>query len=446
VISERTRLLVTTIQKLYHRGAFGNIQKILAKTHHADVSSVLQMLAEDEATEIFRLEKRPEQRAQILSYLESGFQERILAKVSATEASELVGNMESDDAADLLGRLSDDDSKTIIEGLASDESTEVVGLMSYPSDSAGGLMSSDFLSFPETGTVEQVIQALQDDESEKKVTFYVYVVNRTNHLVGVVSLKQLLLSRKSSTLRELMVTNIISVRTETDQEQVATTVARYDFLSVPVVDESNCLVGVITVDDVIDVIKQEAEEDLLSMAQAGRGVNKTWWEHVLARLPWLLATYMVGLCSFTLIRTLIGHEVFEGSHLWAKVCLMPLLLSVGAMAGNQVATVIMGATRTGDFLGGKLLVHLGREVLTGLMWGGFFGALTYALARFLLPLDPDPLALIVMLQIFFTVILGLVLPLAMDRMKMDALQLTPPIYASLADLGSLFILFGLFRG
>lgn len=445
MINDRTRLLVNTIKKLYHRGAFTNIQKILSKTHNADVATILQMLADEEAAEIFRLEKRPEQRAQILSYLDDDFQRILLTHLTNQEVTDAVDHMEPDDAADLLGRLPDEESQNIIEGLKSEDSSEVVGLMGYPEDSAGGIMSSDYLAFPETATVAEVVLALQGDEAENKVTFYVYVVNHTEHLVGVVSLKQLLLSRKSTSLRELMTTNVISVKTDTDQEQVAATVARYDFLSIPVVDETNCLVGVITVDDVIDVIKQEAEEDLLSMAQAGWGVDMNWFEHFVSRLPWLLLSYSVGAISFFLILWLIQTEGVKISDLWAKAALIPLLLSLGAMSGNQAATVIVGAVQTGKFWGGKLWVHVMREIFMGSIWALIFGALVYGLGLWLIPNDPLPLALAVATQMALSMTLGLSLPLIIQKLKFDPLVLTTPIYASMADISALLILFGLYH-
>ena len=325
MLNERTRMLVTTFQKLLHRKAYSNIKKIMGKTHNADIAEVLQSIGADEALEVFKLDASVDERADILSYLDKNLQKFILSKLSDQEAAQVVQAMETDDAADLLSHLSDDASKTIIESLDSEESAEVVDLMGYPEDSAGGIMSSDYLAFTEGTTVGEVVQALHGDEAENKVTFYVYVVNRTDHLVGVVSLKQLLLSRKVRKLSELMATNTIYVSTDTDQEQVAETVARYDFLSVPVVDENNCLVGVITVDDVIDVIKQEAEEDLFSIAQAGWGVEMSWFEHLVARLPWLLLSFLWAVFVSQLFistdhKKTLGHwrhysiDAFTGSH------------------------------------------------------------------------------------------------------------------------------------
>ena len=441
MLNERTRMLVTTFQKLLHRKAYSNIKKIMAKTHNADIAEVLQSIGVDEALEVFKLDASIDERADILSYLDKNLQKFILSKLSDQEAAEVVQAMETDDAADLLSHLSDDASKTIIESLDSEESTEVVDLMGYPEESAGGIMSSDFLAFPEATTVGEVVQALHGEEAENKVTFYVYVVNRTDHLVGVVSLKQLLLSRKSAKLSQLMATNTIYVSTDTDQEQVAETVARYDFLSVPVVDKNNCLVGVITVDDVIDVIKQEAEEDLLSMAQAGWGVDMSWFEHFVARLPWLLLSFLVGGICFSII-------LYKGpqEESWALAAIIPLMLSLGAMAGNQTATVLLGALQTGQYWGGKLWVHIFREFSTGLILSVFFGSLVYFSTQLILPEIPwhFHFGLALGLQILLATILGSVLPVFMNKLKFDPLVLTPPIYSSIADIAAMSILFGIY--
>ena len=293
MLNERIRMLSTTIQKLHHRGAKKNIQRILSKSHAADIAGVLQLLALDEAVEVYRLEEDASDRAEILSYLEPNFQKNLLDKIGKHEAAKVVAEMESDDAADLLSELSEEESKNIIENLIPDETTEVVGLMGYPEDTAGGIMTTEFLSFKEDATVAEVIQELQADEDDR-ILFYVYVINQSGHLVGVLSLKHLLLAKKNTVLRDLMTTNVIAAKTDTDQEQVADIVERYDFLSIPVVDEGNKLVGVITVDDVIDVIKEEAEEDLLAMAQAGWGLNMSWREHLQARIPWLLLSFFIG--------------------------------------------------------------------------------------------------------------------------------------------------------
>lgn len=446
-ISDRTRILASTIKKLYHRSAHSNIRRILGKSHAADIAAVLQQLTDDEAFGVFKMEGKPEQRATIISYLDPELQKSFLDRLSAEEAAEVVERMEPDDAADLLSQLSDEDSKTIIEGLMGESSSDVVDLMGYPADSAGGIMSSDYLALPEATTVEQVVQALQSEESENKVAFYIYVVNRTGHLVGVVSLKQILLSRKTTQLRDLMTSNTISVATDTDQEQVASLVAQYDFLSIPVVDNENVLVGVITVDDVIDVIRQEAEEDLLSMGQAGWGVDMSWYEHLFARLPWLTLSFLVGIVSFFLIYSWAGEEFNTLSKVWNFAAILPLVLSLGMITGNQSATVILSALQSGRLWGDRLGSHLLRETLIGIAAAAFFGMMIFVIGSYVPASFSNSAfyAKAVFVQMIFATFLGTLLPVFCHKLKADALTITPPVYAALADISAVAILLYFFN-
>lgn len=447
MVNERTRLLTATIQKLLHRGAMPNIQRILSKTHSADIASVLQNFSDLEAYEIFKLEPSASVRAEILSYLDNDFQKKILDRISPEQASELVNLMDSDDAADLLANLPEEETKNILDSLEEENSTEVVDLMTYPEDSAGGIMSSDYSEFTEEKTVEQVIQALQGEELENKITFYIYVLNNTGHLVGVVSLKQLLLSKKSSSLKQLMHPSVISVKVDTDQEQVAQTVERYDFLSIPVVDENNKLVGVITVDDVIDVIRAEAEEDLLAMGQAGWGVDMTLLQHFNARLPWQLVSFLAGAICFSLVFWFGARLApdFSTNSVWRILAFVPLLLALGAMVGNQSATVMVGALQTERFMGGKIQTHLLRELVLGTLFSIFFGGAVYLIGSLLIPAGhwQPSMALAIACQVLVVVLLGTCLPLLLSRLKLDPTVVSVPLVTAFADIFAVLILFGL---
>ncbi|MCB0350606.1 MAG: magnesium transporter [Bdellovibrionales bacterium] len=447
MVNERTRLLTATIQKLLHRGAMSNIQRILDKTHSADIASVLQNFSDLEAYEIFKLEPDAATRAEILSYLDNEFQKKMLERSSTEETTQLVNLMDSDDAADLLANLPEAETQSILDSLEVEDSSEVVDLMTYPEDSAGGIMSSDYTEFTEETTVEQVIQALQSDELENKITFYIYVLNSTGHLVGVVSLKQLLLSKKSATLKQLMHPSVISVKVDTDQEEVAQTVERYDFLSIPVVDENNKLVGVITVDDVIDVIREEAEEDLLAMGQAGWGVDMTLFEHFLARLPWQLVAFIAGCICFCIILWFGQSYVpnFKVDSIWGILAFIPLMMALGAMVGNQSATVMVGALQTDRFMGGKIQSHLLREFILGSIFSVLFAGCVLVFSN--LMLEPNVLrtdmALTVFLHVLTVVLLGTCFPLLLSRLKLDPTVASVPIVTALADISGIAILFGL---
>ena len=448
VVSDRARMLTATIEKLLHRKAMANIRRILSKTHSADIAAVLQNLTPTEAFEIFKLEPDASIRAEILSYLEDDLQKIFFTNLSNQEGSELVHHMDTDDAADLLKKLPEEDSKNILENMEEESLEEVVDLMTYPEGSAGGMMSSDHAAFQEDLTVEHVVRELQSEEMENIVTFYIYVLNDSGQLVGVVSLKQLLLSKKTNSLKQLMHPSVISVKVDTDQEVVAKTVERYDFLSLPVIDENNKLVGVITVDDVIDVIREEAEENLLAMGQAGWGVDMALSEHFIARLPWQLMAFLTGCVCYGMIYWFgLKYASDIGSNkLWAMTAYIPMLLAVGAMVGNQSATVMVGALQTNRFMGGKLKTHLFREMILALQFATLLSVFVWIIGVWLLPNVTWQLELAASMavQILIAISMGATLPLLMRKVNLDPAIATVPLLTAIADISAIAILFGLF--
>ena len=203
MIDERTQVLITSVKKLFRRGAKHNIRRILSKTHEADVAVLLESFELNERIQLFYLEENEHKRASILSYLSKDPQRETLEHLPKDEVLKLVGLMDSDDAADLLGYLSEEESKEILSSMVKESSEEVADLMGYPEDSAGGLMSSKYLSLGQNLTVDEAIREIQNEENESKVAFYIYVTSETGGLIGVVSLKQLLLSKKSECLKDI---------------------------------------------------------------------------------------------------------------------------------------------------------------------------------------------------------------------------------------------------
>lgn len=451
MIEDHTKMLIATIQKLNSRGARHNIQRILAKTHQADVAAILHGIGAGERFDIFMMEPSSEKRAEIFSYLDQEVQQDIIGRLEKEEVIKLVALMESDDAADLLGNLPEEESKVILGSMVKEDSQDVADLMGYPEDTAGGLMSSDYLALNREKTVGDAIQAIQEDEESLGGVFYVYVVNDNDLLVGVVSLKQLLLSKRSTQLQHIMRPDVISVPLDTDQEEVAKTVERYDFLSVPVVGPNNQLEGVITVDDVIDVIREEAAEDLLAMGQAGFGVAGSFWDQMKARAPWLLLAFLGGSLCFSIVFFFgyLGEEAARRvDQMWLVAAFIPLILSLGATTGSQAATVAVGAIRAGRFDLGKTGIHIRTEIQLSLVFGLGFGLLvllfgelifgTYGLSKIM--------AVAVFVQIFVAMAVGSFLPIAMHRSGMDPTVGSVPLFTAIADLSAVAILFGLLHG
>lgn len=445
-MDERTKLLAQTITKLFHRGARSNIQKVFQKTHPADIASVLQTFSAEDSLKLLNYTVGPEEQADIMSYFENERQIDLAKLMSKEQLLILAKHMESDDLADLLSDLDVEDSEHILSSMDAEDSEDVADLMTYPEDSAGGIMSSDYFEASDNFTVAQTIQSIQAEQDNNSILFYIYVVNENNQLVGVLSLKQLLLSSQNTKLKEIMIPDVISVKVDAQQEDVAKSVERYDFLSVPVVDGNNELVGVITVDDIIDVIREEAEEDLLSMNQAGLDSNATVLEQFFARAPWLLVSFFGGVFCFSVIQHYVKKlGIISDNSYILLLAMIPVILTLGTSAGNQAAVTIIAAMRAGRFVSGSALAHLKKEAVLALIFSLLFGALVYLIGYVIFEKQEIiPISLGVGLQILVSILLGSLIPFMIDKLKFNLTLFAVPLFTIIADVFALILLFGLF--
>lgn len=436
----RTKVLVESIRKLYRRAAWKNIKRILNKTHAADIAALLEEMDRVERLRIFNLIDSVDIKAEILSYLEGRNQKDLILSIDKSEAQELVSQMETDDAADLLGSLPKDKSEEILATMDAENSEDVADLMRYPEDSAGGLMSTEFFALNQNHTVAQAIEEIQNNSDENLVTFYIYVVDDEEHLVGVLSLKQLILSRPNQVLKSIMETEIISVELNTDQEEVARIVERYDFLSLPVTNESQKLEGVITVDDVIDVIRAEGADDFLAMGRATDIEDDSFLKSAVSRFPWLIFSFIGGGLCFIFIR-LIGYS-FDEHVLLTIAAMIPVLLSLGATSGGQSATVTVGLLNAGK-LEGNFVTHSLLEMGRAIIYAVVFAVIFYLLSFQFLP-NPGlhfELSLVLGLQIVSSMFLGTLIPYLLDKLGYDSTIGSVPIFAVVADILAIILLF-----
>ena len=251
--ADRIKILVDSIKRLSRRRARTHLSNIVAKTHAADLSVVFRSLSVPQQLELFSLITDVEQKGILFSELDVDTFLDLVEGIQLDDLVEVFEQMPNDDVADLLERLPEEKADAILEKMKKDESDEVEDLLRYEKDTAGGIMVADFIALAEDTTAKEAIEALQKEYSDVEMPFYLYVVDDYGKLVGVSSLRQLVLVRPETPLREFMTTDVFSVQTDMDQEEVAKIVARYDILAVPVVDDTNRLVGIVTVDDVIDI-------------------------------------------------------------------------------------------------------------------------------------------------------------------------------------------------
>ena len=339
--------------------------------------------------------------------------------------------------------LSEELAEEILQGMEAEHSEEIEELLKYDEDTAGGIMVTEIFSLREDLTVREAIEAVQQAEDVEMV-FYVYVTNEHNHLVGVLSLRQLLTVSPAKQLKDIMITDVISVRTDMDQEEVAHLVARYNILAIPVVDEANKLQGIITVDDVIDVIRQEATEDFYKMAGASEEEllygNKAF-KIAKLRLPWLLVNLFGGVIT----GYLMWMFKMTLKEVIALISFIPVITGMGGNVGGQSATIMVRGFATGRIDFSILRQVFFKEVRVGMIMGSVCG-LTVGMVAWAWHGNPYlgivvGLAMVVAMSVAST--MGVIAPAAFKKLGIDPAIASTPFVQTANDITGILIYFGM---
>ncbi|MBI5411285.1 MAG: magnesium transporter [Nitrospirae bacterium] len=361
-------MVLASFQRLLRRGAITNLGKMLGRMHPADIAKVIAHLStpKDKRT-VYELVRGEAERAKVLSELDADSIQQVLADMPASDVAWLLKDLGPDDVAYILGVLPEEQAKEILTLMKTEDSTEIADLLKYPKDTAGGIMTTEFFSLPEDATAQEAIRRLQQ-ATDAEMVFYIYVTDKDEHLVGVLSLRQLLTVPPATPLKNIMTTDVLSVAVDMDQEEVARQVARYNLLAIPVVEKDNRLVGIITVDDVVDVIREEATEDMLKMAGATEEdalMKSSSLEAARSRLPWLFTNLIGSLVSGAILwwfRYTIQEVV-------AIVTFIPVIAAMGGNVGLQSSTLIIRGLATGRIELTDVWKVFFREVRIGLLLG-----------------------------------------------------------------------------
>jgi magnesium transporter len=366
-------LVLASVQRMLRRGAITNLAKMLARTHPADVAKILAHLASPkEKRTVFELVRGEAKRGQVLSELDEDNIQLLLADLPPADVAWLLKDLGPDDVADILGVLPDERAQEILALMKTDVSTEVAGLLQYPEATAGAIMTTEFFALTEETTAQDAIRRLQQ-ATDAEMVFYIYVTDKDEHLVGVLSLRQLLTVPPATPLKNIMTRDVLYVTVDTDQEEVARQVARYNLLAIPVVEKDNRLVGIVTVDDVVDVIREEATEDMLKMAGAAEDVLlKSSSVHAAKlRFPWLFTNLAGGLLS----GAILWYFRLTIQEMVAIVTFTPVIAAMGGNVGLQSSTVIIRGLATGGVELADMWTVFFREVRIGLLLGLACGGL-----------------------------------------------------------------------
>ncbi len=407
----------------------------------ADVADLVEHLDPNERLYLFDI-LEPEGAGEVLVEIEAPVQERIISDLDNKAITEIVQELDSDDAADLVGDLPAERAREIIEILKDDVSEELEKLLPYEEDTAGGLMALEFVSVNSDMTVQEAIDTIRQKREEVENLYYLWVVDGFGRLVGVVSLKDLVLEPPQTKVSEIMNPQVISVNVHRDQEEVYHIVKKYDLVAIPVVDDHNRLVGRITHDDILDVVEEEADEDISLMAGVIRQeiAEESSVKISRARLPWLITGLFGGILAAAVINQ------FESSleKIIALSFFFPVIMAMGGNTGTQASTVAVRGLATGDIslvnIGKRLFTEMKVALLNGIICGILLGLIVSVWLRdFGLG---AVVAFSLIMIVLFSGFIGAGVPLALKRLNIDPALATGPFVTTSNDIISLLIYLG----
>jgi magnesium transporter len=439
-------VVLDSVKRLQRMGATANLVNLLQKQHPADLAQVFSELPDKDRHAAFSLlvERNSRLAMEALAELEPEAGASLLSDRSAEEIVKLTQELPSDDAAAIIDYLPEELSASVLELIQKRPAGGDVGeLLEYPEQTAGRIMNPKGFALSEDLTAGEAITALQSSR-DVEVVFYLYVIDARRHLVGVVSLRRLLLVSPSTPLKRIMTTDLISVRVDTDQEEVARQVASYNLLAIPVVDEENKLAGVITVDDVIDVIKDEATEDVYRLAGVSSDdrVFTKPSESLRKRLPWLLVNLGTAFIAALVVSAFAGTIAV----LPVAAVLMPVVAGMGGNAATQTLTVIVRGIALGELTWANTRKALFKEAAVGLANGfacGIVGGLivtVFTRGNWVLGLV---LGLAMIINMFVAAAAGTIIPLVLRAMKVDPALASSVFITTLTDMFGFFSFLGL---
>ncbi len=430
----------------------------LADLHPADIADILEQLdVEDAGAVLERLDM--ETAADALNEIEYPLQSELLSELDPERASDLLERLAPDDAADILADMPQEEAERLLSLMPANESKPIRDLLRYGAETAGGIMTPEVLMLSQDATVEDALAYMRTNSEHLEMVYYLYIVDDEHHLMGVVSLRQLVTAEPGKHMRDLMDTDVIKVQTDTDQEEVARRISKYDLLGIPVVDEENHLRGLVTVDDVIDVLHEEQAEDISDIAGAdveeSEDEEKFSWRTAINRFSWLGVNAVAGFILALLI-THMFSTLFQGSialvsianvavglhsrlALTSLLCLVPMLLMTSGCMGSQALGVAGWQLRAAH--GRDLWSSIGRELQLD-TFGGVLASLLVGLLVWVLYLNVL-LSVAIALGFGFTLMVaalcGLVLPNLFQRMRLRGSLVSGPLLDPLIAVVSLSV-------
>ena len=435
---------IEEIKELIEKKQFTKLKEELKEMKSADISTILDGLDKEQAVIIFRLLSK-EKAGMTFSYMETDMREKLIKDLTDTELKNVLDELFMDDTVDLIEEMPSNVVTRILRNVDKNDRKVINELLKYPEDSAGSIMTTEFIDLKENMTIEQALDRIRQIGTDSETIYTCYVLDKNRKLQGIISIKELILAKEESLIADNMETNIISVNTLEDKEEVAKKFDKYDLYALPVVDNENRLVGIVTVDDAINVLQDEAEEDFEKMA-AMAPTEESYFEtsvfkHAKNRIVWLLILMLSSAITGTIITNY--ENAFAAVPL--LVAFIPMLMDTGGNCGSQSSTLIIRGLATDELEVKDVFKILWKEIRIAVIVGVSL-ALINGL-RIFVQYKNLQLACTVGLSITVTVILsksiGCLLPLLAKKLKLDPAIMAAPLITTIVDILSVLVYFNI---
>jgi len=440
------KVIIEKIKRLLDEKKSEELKELVGDLHPNDFSEIAEELSPEQIVEIFWLIKDREKIAEYISELNTELQSDLLNAMTKEQASEILKEMDTDEAVDLLGEIAPEESREFLDLMSKEEAEEIEELMKYEENTAGSVMNNEFVTLPEYLTTEQAIQRIREISPEAEMIYYVYVLDQRMRLIGVLSLRDLIVADAKKKISQIMEEDIISVLDTEDREVAARVISDYDFLAIPVINKKGMMVGIITVDDIIDVLEEEVTEDIHKMVGSAefyedKLIKATPLSRAKARLPWLLVCMVGEIISGSVIE--FHSDILE--VVVALAFFIPIIMAMGGNVGAQSSTITVRGLATGQLRLDELWKNIWTETKVGFFIGITIGIIISMLTYFWQ--GDYILGMTIGLSLCITVIsaatVGTLLPLLFTRLNIDPAVATGPFITTAVDVGSLIIYFSL---
>lgn len=433
---------IEEVEKLLEEKKYNVLKEKLKMVNSADIPTILEDLDKENVVKLFRILPK-EQAGEAFSYMEPYMKEKLIQDLTDTELKGIINEPFMDDTVDLIEEMPSNVVKKILKVVNAKDRKIINELLQYPEDSAGSIMTTEFIDLKETMTVEQALQRIRDIGIDSETIYNCYVLNKNRVLLGIIDIKEILISKKEQVIKELMTTNVISVNTLEDQEDVAKLFDKYDMYAIPVVDTENRLVGIITVDDAINVLQDETSEDfekMAAMSPSEKGYFETSvFHHAKNRIVWLLVLMLSSAITGGIITNY--EQAFAAVPL--LVAFIPMIMGTGGNCGSQSSTLIIRGLATDEIELKDIFKALWKEFRVSIIVG-----ITLAIVngiRIMIQYDDLQLAIVIGLTLIATVALskalGCLLPMLAKKLKLDPAIMATPLITTLVDIFSILVYF-----